>query len=73
MFWAGENSGPGQGEILNWDAENMKKRNIAGHRVNQRFMKGCTTAGVFFREPLFCFQEYSVLLLRPAGKGGRIS
>ena len=55
----------------------MKKRNIAGHRVNQRFMKGCTTAGVFFREPLFCFQEYSqeysVLLLRPAGKGGRIS
>ena len=26
MFWAGENSGPGQGEILNWDAENMKKR-----------------------------------------------
>ena len=27
--------------------------NIAGHRVSQRFTKGCTTAGVFFREPLF--------------------
>ena len=23
--------------------------------MNQRFMKGCTTAGVFFREPLFSF------------------
>lgn len=23
MFWAGENSGPGQGEILNWDAESV--------------------------------------------------
>ena len=29
------------------------KTNIAGHRVNQRFTKGCTTTGVFFREPLF--------------------
>lgn len=26
MFWAGEELGPGQGEILNWDARNMKKR-----------------------------------------------